>query len=180
MNFETDLFDKILSDITSDRVEALVYADKRITDEAEKTCQDMCLIIAQFLEREDVKMVVFGEYSGGLCLVVRSSERRADFFISADGCVITVVRVDENMEATKARLYSLNIRLLRESAEWVTKFDVVDSIIEEPEVVRGDYGRGYCINPPEPSNCRPDPPPPPPPTTCYPWRNGPSACGPPT
>lgn len=126
MNFETKLFDKIASSIISDRAEALVYGDRRITDEAEKTCQDVCLIIAKFLEREDVKMVVFGEDSGGVCLVVRRDCRRADFRISADGCVITIFHVDEDMKVTKARLHSLNRRLLREVAEWVTKDDVVE------------------------------------------------------
>ncbi len=123
-----ELLIKITESLAEDRFEAERHGDKLVTKQAEEICKNICLVISDFLKTSSVKWAVFGEDSGDLCLVIRSDDRRADFCISADGCVITIICVDENMKVTKSCLFSLNRRLLLEAVEWV-----IEDVIEEPE-----------------------------------------------
>ena len=115
---------KIDQQVRDDRIEAIADGDTPPTSEAARVCMYVANRIVHFVALyDDVLSAAFGEETGGISLVLRSDRtgRRVNFRVAADGALVTVIRIDRDMDTRSDELAPDDARELKELAGWVTQ-----------------------------------------------------------
>jgi hypothetical protein len=118
------LIERVELKLEEDREEAVATDEVAPSEPAIRTCLTLAKRLAPHVALVSrLRTGAFTEDDGGISLVFQSlvTDRRIDCRIAADGASVSVLRIDERMQATSAPISLSDAEVPRELAEWVTR-----------------------------------------------------------
>ncbi len=121
-----ELVERIEFKLKEDRAEAEISEDTAPSPGAVDVCLSLARRVAPHIALAPrLKWAAFTEDDGGISLVLQSlvTDRRLNCRIAPDGSIVSVIRIDESMQADSMRVLLTDANVPRELAGWVTKRD---------------------------------------------------------